>query len=754
VSFTDGSDASGLPVTLLGAVGKRITTGSGGSYSFDALPKGVYQVSVEGTDTRERRLSFGTESDGSTAVTAPELSFSPVGSLTGKVMTAAGPASDVTVYLSGSDRVSLTDAAGVFGFFEVPAGDYTLVAKARGAVAQQATAMVKVKRGKNEAMPLTLANDLSVTGKVEGTLALFNGGSPKDIKVSVADISAMTADNGSFTLTLPPGDYMPVAELAGYPKQSLGLVTVRTGQTTTLPVKTLSLYKAFPWGSVVSSAAWTAVSEGDIALLAVSVSADYATEHYFFDTKTFERKLYAIGSIGSQALSKNGKWVAFVPSNGNGVVAINSATGQTHSFGAPSITAGPVISNDEGTMMYQAGAPQNSLVRVDLATGATTSFPAFSSSYFQTNERFLARTTSTSPFDVQLITLTSATTVFNNMTTLVNLQGVAISTSTTGYQVMLAYNCPPLVNCNVQVLGPAATNSSQITTAITSAPSQIPGSVKDWLGLTWSGGKALVKVSDGSTTNLPANTQALFFNETLARVVTYSLDSSSNYEVREDVVPPNPSSTVHMVAPSSPQGSWLSPSRFMAFGSGTTKRVDIKNGVATVDNDVTLDFFAQSPSFFPPGVLWIKATTMKRAAAIYDSGPEAPDTLGITASLSFSSVGSKTGVRTGLLGRFAAFSDGATMFVLDAMTAGVKKVGVGVPSALSTLFVPTDRMRVTRLGGIELQFFESGRLVSLSEPGQSIASGGVASLPKSGGTVAVAVDANDPKDTLYFAVVP
>ena len=61
VTFTDGSDAAGLPVTLLGPVGKRIETTGGGAYSFDKLPRGVYQVSVEGADTRERRLSFGTE---------------------------------------------------------------------------------------------------------------------------------------------------------------------------------------------------------------------------------------------------------------------------------------------------------------------------------------------------------------------------------------------------------------------------------------------------------------------------------------------------------------------------------------------------------------------------------------------------------------------------------------------------------------------------------------------------------------------
>jgi hypothetical protein len=632
VTFTDGSDATGLPVTLLGPTGKRLETGAGGAYNFDKLPKGVYQVSVEGKDTREGRLSFGTESDGSAAIMAPDLSFTPIASVTGKVMNAAGPAAGVTVYLSGSDRVSLTDAAGSFGFFDVPTGTYSLVAKASGTIAQTASAVVMLKRGKNEAMPLTLGNDLTVTGKIQGTLALFNGASPLGIKVSVADISAMTADSGAFTLTLPPGEYEVIAELTGgYTKQSLGFVTVRAGQTTTIPVKTLTLFKAFPWASSINSASIVAVSEGDTALMQVNVNTDYFSEHYFVNTSTFERRLYAIGGISSQCLSKNGKWVAF-NSAGRAVIAINSATGQTHAFAAPSVLEGPVISNDESTMMYFAGAPQNALVRVDLNTGSSTNFIAYPGSYFQTNERFLARTAAAAPFDVFLITPTTDTKVFANMQVLSPSLPTALSVGTTGYQVMVAYNCPALGNCSVQILGPSASNSSAIAATIGNAPSPIFGSVKDWVGLQWSipaPTRVLIKVADGTATPLPANAQQLLFNETQSRVVTYAL-SVGNYEVREDLVPPNPTSTVHLTTPTFPQGAWISPTRFMVFGSGTTKRVDLKAGVATSDNDVTIDSVAASPLLFAPGALWIKATTMKRVAAVYDSTEiPAPDTLGI-----------------------------------------------------------------------------------------------------------------------------
>lgn len=755
VTFTDGSDAVGLKVTLVGPAGRRADTAAGGAYSFDKLPSGVYLVSIEAPDTKEKRQSFGLESDGSTAVDAPKLAFSPVGSLTGKVNNAMGPAVGATVFLSGSDRVAHTDGAGAYTFSDVPAGDYTLLARAAGQIAQSATAMVKIKRGKQDAMPLVLANDLSVTGKIAGTIALFNGTSPKDIKISVADVSVLTNDLGAFTLTLPPGEYDVQAELAGnFPRQSLGFVTVRAGMTTTLPVKTLSIYKPVVWGSRVASTGWTATSEGDLAVLQVTVNTDYSYESYFFDTKTFERKLFAIGAIYGQTLSKTGKWVAFIPGNGRGVIAVNSATGQSYSFAAPYVDDGPVISNDEATMMFYAGAPQNSLVRVDLNTGIATNFPAFSNSFFQTNERFLARSATTAPFDVQLITPTSVTTVFNNMQALMGSVPVTLSSGTSGSLVAWVYNCSAA--CSVQVLGPTAANSSQVNGSITAPPGVISGAVKDWLPLSWGGvtpGKVLVKVADGSSTNLPPTTTQVLFNETLARVVTYST-GGVGYEVREDVVPPNPNSTVHFSSPTSPVGAWLSATRFMAFGTGTDKRVDIKNGTATRDPDILFDNGApQSPYLFPPGALWIKQSTMKRVAAVYDSADLNPDTLGITGSSNFSGVGTRSSVANSVLGKFAGFSDGVSLFVLDGDKSEVRKVGVGAVGNNTGTFVPTDRLKVVRVGGIELQFFASGKLVSLSEPGVVVANANIVSLPK-GTTVTAAVMASEPKNVIFFNAVP
>ncbi len=752
VAFSDGSDAAGLRVTLLGAVGKQVETGGGGAYSFEKLPRGVYQVSVEGPDTKEGRHAFGTESDGSTSIAVPDLIFNPLASVTGKVMNSAGPAVGATVYLSGSDRVSLTDGAGSYGFFDVPTGEYALVAKAPGPLPQQASAMVKLKRGKNEALPLTLGNDLTLTGKLEGTVALFNGGSPKDIKVSVADISAMTNENGGFTLTLPPGEYEAVAERAGYPKQSLGFATVRAGQTTTIAVKTLSLYKAFPWPSRISGASWEATSESDIAVLRVLVDTDYQSEYYFLDTKTFTRKLFAIGNVSQLYLSKNGKWAAFVVGSSNGVIAVNSVTGQIHSIAAPGILNGPVISNDESTMMFLTGTPQNQLVRVDLDTGVKTTFPAFLPSYFQSNERFLARTSASLPFDVQLITPTSVSPAFTNLQTFGAYAFAPVGPSY-AYAVLWGYNCA--ATCNVQVLSSTANTASQVAAVIPTTPYILSGTVKDWVALAWGGvtpGRVLVKAADGSATTLHASAYQLLFNETATRVVTYS-SGGLGIEVREDSVPPNLNSIVHLTGLNLQGAAWISPTRYIAFSSNPTRRLDLKSGIATTDTDVTLDSTGQSPIVNAPGAMWVRTSTMKRVAVVYDSPELAPETLALDGSYNFTMVGSKSSVINPLLGKFAGFSDGANVFVLDGVKSEARKIGIGVLSSNSSPFIPTDRMKIQRLAGIELQFFESGRVSSLSEPGQIVSPNGAASLPK-GGTIAVAIKSSEPKNVLFLTLIP
>jgi hypothetical protein len=643
VTFADGSDAAGLPVTLLGAVGKRVDTGAGGAFSFDKLPDGVYLVSVEAADTLEHRLSFGTQVTGREAIAVPDLVFNAQSSLKGKVNTAAGqPASGATVYLSGSDRVAVTDGAGSYGFFDVPAGDYSLLARAGGSLAQQASAMVKLKRGKNDAPALTLGMDVSANGKLEGSVFLYNQESPKNVKVSVADVSAMTDEQGAFSLSLPPGEHRVTAELAGYPKQSLGRFVVRSGETTVVPSTPLSIYTTVPVFQHVYSSNWAQVSEGDIAVLTVQVDADYTYETYAVDTRTFSRRLLYLGSPTSPTLSRLGKWFAFQPTAGAAVTAINTQNGQAWSFSGTSIL-GPVISSDESTLMFFSQG-QNQLVRVDLATGVATSFPAFAPSFFQTNDRFLARSSAVVPFDVQLITPTTAATVFNQMQ--------AVSSVPTTPPLAYAYTCA--IACDVKILSPSSATVVTVTPAVASAPTAITGSVKDWLGLAFGANRVLVKVADGSTTPLPATIDRMFFNESQARVVTYTFNGAAT-EVREDVVPPSATSPVLMTSLGAPIGNWISPTRFMVFGGSPSRRVDIKNGVATTDMDVAIDAVTlQSPLFAPPGVLWLKQSTLKRLGSAYDSADFPVDTVGSGSVGTFTGVGSRSAVINGVMGKYAA----------------------------------------------------------------------------------------------------
>ncbi len=769
VLMSDGSDATGLTVTLLGQVGKSEVTVGGGQYSFEKLPDGVYLLSVEAADTKERKLSFGATVKGTEAVPAPDLTFNPVGTLTGKVTTAAmSPAVGATVFLSGSDRVALTDATGSYRFADVPTGDYTLVAKAAGAINQSATATIKLKRGKNDGPALALANDMAVTGKLDGVVYYFNGDKPAGIKVSVVDVSNNTDDAGHFSLTLPPGTYALIAEAAGYPKQQLGWFTVRAGETTTVPATPISLYKSIPIYEQATNPflSWLAVSEGPTAILRMQNTSDYQTAIYAIDTKAVDRKLLLLGSPSNYHLSKQGKWFAFQPGF-QGVAAINTETGKTYTFPG-SIITGPLISSDESVMMYWSQG-QNTLFRVDLATGAVTSFPAFAGSLFQSADRFLARTSNMTPFDVQLITPTTATVAFSQMQVEfpVGATNVQVGSVTNTTPLVFAYNCAAA--CNVQVIGLTGNSSSAVniipTTQITQAPSPINGSVKEYLGLQWGGlspGRILVKVADGSATPLPANTTNLFFNETLARVVTYSINAGNGTtDVREDVVPPSATGPIHLNAPGIQNQAWISPTRFIAFSSSPNpKKLEMKAGVPSLDvnPDIVFDVAAQTPYFAPPAVMWLKQTSMKRVGIAYDSAEFPVDTIGAMSNFNFTSVGSRASVLNGLLGKFAVIYDGASAHVFDGVKAESRKSPGQPPSQNNPLFIPTDRFRVSLFGpngffaqSIALEFFETGKTLMLTEPLRL--GGQTASLP-TGGTITATYSTGLPNNTLNLALLP
>jgi hypothetical protein len=762
VVFSDGSDASGLSVTLVGGVGQTVKSSGGGNYSFEKLPDGIYLVSVDAADTKEHKLSFASTVKGTEPTAAPDLTFTSTGNITGKVTLGGAmmPAVGATVYLGGSDHVAFTDAAGAYTFQDIPAGDYTLVARATGTIAQSATAMLKVKRGKNDGPALALADDLGVTGKLEGVVYYFNFDKPAGIKVSVADVSANTDDKGFFSLTLPPGTYTLIAEAAGYPKQTIGVFTVNANETTTIPTTPLTLYKTFATYESAFSPVWMGVSEGDTAILRLSGSGDYSTAIYAIDTKAVDRKLLFLGSPSNFHLSKLGKWFAFQPST-QGVAVINTQTGKTYTFAATGIT-GPLVSSDESVMFFHAGG-QNLLYRVDLATGTPTTFPAFSGSIFMSNDRFLAKSQFAAPFDVQLITPTTASTVANpaiaQMQQLIGYTGTQVvmggfpgggGGGVTTFPLVFAYNCAAA--CNVQVLGLAANGASPVGANVPVTPFAIPGSTRDWLGMAWGGitpGRILVKVADGSPTTLPAQTYQLLFNETSTRVVTLATNPGNfNTDLREDVVPPSPTSTVHLSASGGVQSpTWISPSRFVTFTTTastvpTTRKLEIKSGTASSDGDIVYDVFGlQTPFVVPPAVMWLKQSTMKRIGIAYDSTEFAVDTVGPLSGTPFSGVGARTSSLNGLLGKYAVIWDGASAHTFDG-TKNESRKSPGVPPASSEPpFVAVDRFRNVQFGpssgsqGLALQFFDTGKIQLVSEPRHSDVN--LASLPK-GGVMAAA----------------
>ncbi|MBX7101943.1 MAG: hypothetical protein K1X89_29775 [Myxococcaceae bacterium] len=754
VSFSDGSDASGLVVNVLGQAARRVTTGAGGTYAAETLPDGVYVVTVEAPDTLELKLSYGAEVKG--ASTAPDLVFTPVGTVSGTVNSGGAPAALVSVELAGLDARATTDATGAFSFRQVPSGQVTVVAT-QGALV--ATAQVQVKRGLNAVGALALMADPARQGTVTGTLSLPSGTPVASAPVSAAaGLSAMTGAGGEFTLKLPAGDYELFVDpmVAPYPRQSLGRVTVRAGETAALGQRTLTAYASIPMPSGVTAGTVLGSTDGDLVVARISVPTDYGAELWALDVKTLQHRVLSAGNVSAVAVGRQGHAVGWISSFGYGVFLADPRTGAVvaaASAGANGIY-GLALSTDETTLFFET--VQNGVYALGrLKAGQLDFFPGTAStgSIAQLSaDHYLVRSSSASPFDVQLVTPTTAAVVFAQVTQM----GTSAATSYVASSPTLssAYGAACTTNCTVKVLGPnTETPLSVVTGAALAAPlGLISGSTRDWLGFTYgmAGGSQLVKVSDATTSALPASTTELRFNEPGTRAVVKSV--AGNYDLREGAMPLNPAvqpfATVALATPEA--GAYLTASRYAEFvGGPAPKRYDVKTGVATTDGDVVFNFGLPAPLFAGAAVVWTKQSNQKHGALVGDSGELSAEPL-LPLGVSSTAVARKA---DGTLGDFAAVSDGANAVVFDAVKKEARPL---VAASVSALTAPApDRFTLTRTTntGITLQFFDGSRALPLSEPGVRLTS--VAGLVK-GATVALGLEpvSGDTPRRLLFALVP
>jgi len=156
------------------------------------------------------------------------------GSITGKVTHASTSAAieGATVVVEGTGQSATTAADGTYTIADVPTGDRSVTASAEGFVAQTKTA------GVTEGQPTTVDFALdpipvgSITGKVTNAVG---GTSIAGATVLVEDTgqSAITAADGTYTITdVPTGDRSVTASADGFESQPK-MVPVNEGQTTT-----------------------------------------------------------------------------------------------------------------------------------------------------------------------------------------------------------------------------------------------------------------------------------------------------------------------------------------------------------------------------------------------------------------------------------------------------------------------------------------------------------------------------------------
>lgn len=165
-------DLAGFPVTLIGPVAAAAVTDATGAFSVERLPAGRYAVSVSVPSTSEgARATVVEVGDGPAVV--PDLAFTPLGELTGKV-TLGSPTGNagITVVVAGTASSGVTDDSGTYALRGVPAGARDVVASLPGWLSGTAGAVAIEYRKLATAPDLVLARPAVETGALEGTIAI------------------------------------------------------------------------------------------------------------------------------------------------------------------------------------------------------------------------------------------------------------------------------------------------------------------------------------------------------------------------------------------------------------------------------------------------------------------------------------------------------------------------------------------------------------------------------------------------------
>ena len=122
-----------ISVQLSGPVSRQISSSGTGSFRFDIVPTGSYQLRAIDSSGNVR-ASVGVSISTQDQVVTQNLVLSGVGTITGRVLnpdSSAAPGAGITLAIQGQSRnfSVLTDVNGVYRFTQVPLGSFTVSAR-------------------------------------------------------------------------------------------------------------------------------------------------------------------------------------------------------------------------------------------------------------------------------------------------------------------------------------------------------------------------------------------------------------------------------------------------------------------------------------------------------------------------------------------------------------------------------------------------------------------------------------------------
>lgn len=228
------ADASGVVVTLGGPDNRTAVTDASGAYAFRELAGGEYALVASARSTLEGTLAQAITVSGNAEVAAPDLAFTPVGSLSGRVTLAGAQTGNggIVVALAGGSVAGVTDDAGAYRLERVPVGTHEVLASRAGYRTGSAPGQAVAYAAATAVPVLDLAAGGTETGTLAGTATLVGMDAHGGTTVTIAGTgkTATTAADGRWVLEgVSDGLYTLALENGEYGERIPGVLSLSGG---------------------------------------------------------------------------------------------------------------------------------------------------------------------------------------------------------------------------------------------------------------------------------------------------------------------------------------------------------------------------------------------------------------------------------------------------------------------------------------------------------------------------------------------